>query len=129
MNSRGRRNGKSSLAMKLLIGSALSSLAAASAHAQGNNQAAAETVMVTGTSIRGAAPVGAALQTVGRAPIERTMQPTVQSLFSDLPELGNFGTPAVGNQNSDRGGGFSPTIHNVGAGSSIPTLTLINGHR
>ena len=128
---RGRRNGNSSsLAMKLLVGSALSSLAVASAYAQGNNQtAAAETVVVTGTSIRGAAPVGADLQTVGRAQIESTMQPTAQSLLADLPELGNFGTSAVGNQNSDRGGGFSPTIHNVGAGSSIATLTLINGHR
>jgi len=126
----GRRNGNSSsLAMKLLVGSALSSLAVASAYAQGNNQAAAETVVVTGTSIRGAAPVGADLSTVTRAQIESTMQPTAQSLLSDIPELGNFGTSPVGNQNSDRGGGFSPTIHNVGAGSSIATLTLINGHR
>jgi iron complex outermembrane receptor protein len=121
-----RRNSKSSLAMKLLVGSALSTLAAASAHAQGT---AAETVVVTGTSIHGAAPIGSSLQTVGLDAIQDTKAPTLQSLLSDLPEMGNFGTAAVGNQNNDRGGGFSPTIHNIGAGSSIATLTLINGHR
>src|SRR5581483_2754491 len=78
---------------------------------------------------RGAAPVGSDLATVTRSQIESTMQPTVQSLLSDIPELGNFGSAGVGNQNNDRAGGFTPTIHNVGAGSSIATLTLINGHR
>ena len=129
MNFTNRGSAGCSLLTRLMLGTAVSSLALGSALAQDAANAGLETVVVTGTSIRGAAPVGAALTTVGRDVIEDSHAPTLQNLLADLPELGNFGTAAVGNQNSDRGGGFSPTIHNIGAGSSIATLSLINGHR
>src|SRR6185437_6743730 len=65
---------------RLLHGTAIIGLAAMSAtaaHAQSNDQQI-ETVVVTGTAIRGAAPVGANVITVDRDTIEATGATTVQ---------------------------------------------------
>jgi iron complex outermembrane receptor protein len=120
-----------SLVAKLLLGSALSAIAITSAQAQTVAQAdnTPETVVVTGTSIRGQAPVGTNLITMDRSAIETTGAQTVQQLLSDMPQINNFGRSSQGGNNSDFSGGFAPAIHGIGGGSSSATLVLIDGHR
>ena len=87
-------------------------------------------VIVTGSSIRGAPPVGAAVVTVGQAEIQKTASTTVQQILRSVPAVvglsavgqGSFGTADASNTNA-------PTIHGLGASASNSTLILIDGHR
>lgn len=90
-------------------------------------------IVVTGTRIRGAAPVGSPVAVIDRAAIERSGRGTVQSLFETIPS--NFG----GGQNeatlgvSTRNG----ALDNLGLGAAInlrglgaaATLVLFEGNR
>ena len=119
-----------SLAAWLMAGTALASLSAVTAHAQGTAPKSVETVTVTGTSIRGQAPTGDNLITVDRVSIEAQGVQTVQQLLTSVPQISSaFGTTTQGGQNGDGTGQFIPTIHNLGGGASAATLVLINGHR
>ena len=125
-----RRSQKFSLIAKLMLGSALSGIAVTAAYAQSaDTDTTPETVVVTGTSIRGQAPIGTDLITVDRATIENTGAQTVQQLLSDVPQINNFAGAAQGGNNSDFSGGYAPAIHGIGGGSSSATLVLIDGHR
>src|SRR5690242_12258095 len=87
-------------------------------------------VVVTGTSIRGAAPVGANLITVGREDIEASGAQTLQQVMRSVPAVTGFGNAAQGGFGSADGAGtFAPTIHGLGASASNGTLVLIDGHR
>ena len=87
-------------------------------------------VVITGSSIRGAAPVGANLITVGRDEIESSGAQTVQQLMKGVTAVTGFGTAAQGSQGSADGSGtFAPTIHGLGASASNGTLVLVDGHR
>ncbi|HEV7136808.1 MAG TPA: TonB-dependent receptor plug domain-containing protein, partial [Steroidobacteraceae bacterium] len=87
-------------------------------------------VVVTGTMIRNAAPVGASLVTVGRAAIAETGAQTMQQILASVPSVTGFGSPGQGSQGSfDPSGTFAPTIHGLGASASNGTLILIDGHR
>jgi iron complex outermembrane receptor protein len=89
-----------------------------------------EEIVVTGTSIRGVAPVGTNLITVGREEIEDSGAQTLQQVLRSVPAITGFGTAAQGGQGSADGAGtFAPTIHGLGASSSNGTLVLIDGHR
>jgi iron complex outermembrane receptor protein len=121
-----RRFSDSSLIARLMLGTAISAIAVTGAYAQGNSL---ETVVVTGTSIRGAQPTGSNLITVDRAAIENTGAQNVQQLLADVPGITGFGGSGQGGGNSDFAGGFAPAIHNIGGGSSSATLVLIDGHR
>jgi iron complex outermembrane receptor protein len=87
-------------------------------------------VIVTGSSIRGAPPVGAAVTVVGQAEIQKTASTTVQQILRSVPAVvglsavgqGSFGTADGSNTNT-------PTIHGLGASASNSTLILIDGHR
>lgn len=99
------------------------------ATAQESSGAAApgvEAVTVTGTSIRGIAPVGSELMTVNATDIEETGSVSLQGAFSSVPALTNFGEAPQGENNSSY---FSVNIHQLGASASNSTLTLIDGHR
>ena len=117
---------------RLMLGTALATLSASAVFAQ-----AQETVTVTGTSIRGQAPVGANVISVDRAAIEATGAQTTQQLLSTIPQLSDFGSSAQGNLNTggrnnsgpDGGGNETPTIHSLGSSTSTSTLILIDGHR
>jgi iron complex outermembrane receptor protein len=86
-----------------------------------------ESVEVTGTSIRGVAPVGSNLITVGSDEIKNTNAQTMWQVFKDIPSISNLGQAPQGNSG---GNSFNvPTIHNVGSSSSNSTLILIDGHR
>ena len=91
-------------------------------------------------SIRGAAPVGSNLITVGREEIEASGAQTIQQVLRSVPAVtgfGNSGAGAVGQggggaggfQSFDGAGSYTPTIHGLGASASNGTLILIDGHR
>src|SRR6185312_6285611 len=117
----------SSLITRLMLGAAFGAIAAGSALAQPAESV--ETVVVTGTNIRGAQPTGSNLITVDRAAIETTGAQNVVQLMANVPGITNFGNAAATGGNSDGAGGFAPAIHNIGGGSSSATLVLIDGHR
>lgn len=117
---------------KLLSGSALVALASVLAVAANAQQASEniEAVTVTGTSIRGAAPVGDMVITVDRAAIEATGATSIQRLLTSVPAVTGFGNPGQGGFGSADGSGTSaPTIHSLGASASNSTLILVDGHR
>ncbi|MBU3078225.1 TonB-dependent receptor domain-containing protein [Sphingomonas quercus] len=88
---------------------------------------AQDEIVVTGSSIRGVAPVGSALIGVTRDTIQATAPANTKELLSNVPQLGNFGANAEqSTPNRYRTPGFQPNIHNLGM---YATLTLANGHR
>ena len=90
----------------------------------------AQEIVVTGTSIRGAPPVGSNLITVGQAQIQATPAQSVQQILKSVPAvvgLGSAGQGAFGS--ADGSGTNAPTIHGLGGSASNSTLILIDGHR
>ncbi len=91
-----------------------------------------EEVIVTGTNIRGSAPVGSPIETFNREDIERSGVATLGQFIQLLPQNFNGG-PAPGTATSinqdardNVGGGSSVNLHGLGGGT---TLILLNGHR
>ena len=122
------------IAKRLLIGSAIAAITATTVYAQAaapqDDTEKVETVVVTGTSIRGAVPVGQNLITVDRAAIESTGAQTVQQLLTTVPAVQGFGNAGQGGFGSaDASGTNAPTVHGLGASASNGTLVLIDGHR
>lgn len=97
--------------------------------AQPATQEGAE-IVVTGTSIRGVAPVGANLVTVGREAIEDTGAVNITQILQTVPSITQrqAGSAPSGGAASDNSN-YSPSIHNLGASASNATLVLIDGHR
>ncbi|WP_336969330.1 TonB-dependent receptor domain-containing protein [Sphingobium aromaticiconvertens] len=90
-------------------------------------------ILVTGTRIRGAGPVGSNVVTVDRKEIDRSGYSTTQQLLAAVPQ--NFGGGAnegtVGfsvRNNSSTNFGFGSGINLRGLGTTS-TLTLIDGNR
>ncbi|MFM1887291.1 MAG: hypothetical protein RL026_2448 [Pseudomonadota bacterium] len=89
-----------------------------------------EEVVVTGSSIKGAAPVGSAIVTVGRENLEEIGAQTVQQVLKTVPAVVGMNSAGQGSYGSFDGAGTNaPTIHGLGASASNSTLILINGHR
>ena len=87
----------------------------------------ANEIVVTGSSIRGVAPTGSNLISIGRDTIQATAPANTKELLASIPQLGNFGANAEQSTPSRfRTSGFQPNIHNLG---TFATLTLFNGHR
>jgi iron complex outermembrane receptor protein len=109
-------------------------LASNSAHAQSPQPAtvqaptidSVEAVTVTGTSIRGLAPVGSNLISVGQQEIQAIAPATVQDVLVNIPSLTGMGNVNQGTTNSSS---YAPTVHQLGASASNSTLVLIDGHR
>ncbi|WP_313806263.1 TonB-dependent receptor plug domain-containing protein [Sphingobium sp.] len=94
------------------------------------DDAESEEIIVTGSSIKGVAPVGSNLVTVGRQDLESTGAQTVQQVLKSVPSvvgLQSAGQGAFGS--ADGSGTNAPTIHGLGASASNSTLVLMNGHR
>jgi len=85
-----------------------------------------ETVTVTGTSIRGTAPVGSSVTTVTHEDIKATGATSVIGVLSSVPQLMGMGQVDSGTtgQNAQQA-----LIHQLGQSASTSTLTLIDGHR
>ena len=93
------------------------------------SEAAAEAseIVVTGTSIRGVAPIGSPLVGVDQEFVKVNAPANMSELLSLVPQLGNFGVNhEVATTGRFRTGGFLPNIHNIGI---FATLALFNGHR
>jgi len=109
---------------------------ASGSHPVVGGNATLDQIVVTGTNIRGEAPIGAALQIYTREDIEQSGRATLEEFARQMPE--NFaGLDTISNVNSNLGilpQGASSNIFNgaafdlkgLGVGS---TLTLLNGHR
>ena len=83
-------------------------------------------VVVTGTSIRGAAPIGSNVITVGPMEIQRQGGQTLDEILKSVPALSNMGQVGQGQHNSTY---FSPNIHQLGGSASGSTLVLMDGLR
>ena len=101
-------------------------LPATDAIAQDTSAAPVEQVVVTGTSIRGVAPIGSNLITVGPQDIKATGAENVQDLLVTVPALLGMGSAGQGQSG---GSAFQPVIHQLGSSASNSTLVLIDGHR
>lgn len=89
-------------------------------------------ITVTGTLIRGVAPVGATPTTVTQKDIAATGATTVAQVLQTIPQLGSFGTLQTPLGISPEVSVNRPNLRslpgfNTGGGSS--TLVLLNGHR
>ncbi len=85
---------------------------------------------MTGSSLRGVAPVGSNLVSVGRAELEDIAPQTVQQVLKTVPAVTGLQSTGQGAFGSADGAGTNaPTIHGLGASASNSTLVLINGHR
>ncbi len=86
-----------------------------------------EEIVVTGTRIRGSAPVGSNLVTVDRAEIDRSGLSTTEEIMRTLPQVFSGGfAQHISFQNGNIGGGSGLNLRGLGADA---TLTLVNGRR
>jgi iron complex outermembrane recepter protein len=90
-----------------------------------------EEVIVTGTRIRGAAPVGSELVTLGRTEIETIGRPTVKELLQTVPQIQTLGTSealegARGQNAANQTAGSGVNLRGLGTDA---TLVLVNGRR
>ena len=89
-------------------------------------QTGGDEIVVTGTSLRGVAPVGSNLVSVGREEIESTGAQTLQQILKTVPQITAAGNAGQGPAGTSY---YSPTIHSLGSSASNSTLVLIDGHR
>lgn len=88
------------------------------------------TVVVTGSSIRGVAPIGSNLTTMNQTEIENTGGQDLGQVLADAPAIEGFGNSGLASANSSNGGpGIAIYIHQLGANGSGSTLVLVDGHR
>ena len=86
---------------------------------------AIEEIVVTGTSIRGTAPIGSNLISFGQPDIENTPSGDVNEVLRAIPSLTASQASGQGGDASD----FQPNIHQLGGSASNSTLVLIDNHR
>ncbi|HEY1877700.1 MAG TPA: TonB-dependent receptor, partial [Rhizomicrobium sp.] len=87
-----------------------------------------EQVTITGTSIRGLAPVGANLITVDQQAISDVGAVTVSEVLANIPAITGMGNSGRGS-NGNGGAGASVYIHQIGASAQNSTLVIMDGHR
>src|SRR6218665_1902710 len=80
-------------------------------------------IVVTGTLLRGVAPVGTNVVSLNRADVLATRAASANALLASVPQGGNFGTVPVGT------GSYAlpiirPNIRNLGASGGSTTLVL-----
>lgn len=83
-------------------------------------------IVVTGSAIRGVAPVGSNLVSVGLEAIEKTAPVNVSQLVNTVPAISTAGSVAQGENVWSY---YSPQIHSLAGSSSNTTLTIANGLR
>lgn len=89
-------------------------------------------VMVTGTRIRGQAPVGSQIVALDREDLEKSGRATVAEVLKSVPQIQSIGTTE-----GARGARGQGAVDNTGAGTAInlrglgsdATLVLVNGRR
>jgi iron complex outermembrane receptor protein len=97
---------------------------------EGARQETLEEIVVTGSSLRGVEPVGAAVTVIGAAAVDDNAVQTVQQLLQTTPQIWGMNGPGQGAfATFDASGLATPQIHGIGGANSSSTLTLIDGHR
>jgi iron complex outermembrane receptor protein len=84
-------------------------------------------VVVTGTLIRGGAPIGSPVETVTNAQIEATGTTNTADLLSTVPSMTSFNTTPIGGNQEFRSGG--QTIPGMRGLPGTAVLVMIDGHR
>jgi iron complex outermembrane receptor protein len=104
----------------------ISSASAQEASASDSDQAVAEEeIVVTGTSIRGVAPVGSQLIQISQEDIQASGAQNTAALLASVPQLNSFGTtPRPGSDGANPTN--PPSLRGLPPGA---TLNLLNGHR
>ncbi|WP_363181967.1 TonB-dependent receptor domain-containing protein [Sphingomonas quercus] len=83
-------------------------------------------IVVTGSAIRGVAPVGSNLISVGQATIEKTAPVNVSQLVNTVPSVTTAGSVAQGENAYSY---YAPSIHSLAGSSSNTTLVIVDGLR
>ena len=120
---------KARLSRGLLATTSLMGVLAAfpAAYGQSSN---VETITVTGTAIKGVAPVGTNLITVDRSFIETSGAGNTEQILSMVPQLSiTFGVAGQGGDTNNEGAQSGPSIHGIGSQNAASTLILMDGHR
>lgn len=88
-----------------------------------------QSVTITGTLVRGIAPVGTQPITVTKEDIERTGATNTNQVLATVPVVSNaFNTNTISQTNDPGTTIFRPNIRNFGAAGGNTTLVLIDGH-
>lgn len=98
--------------------------------ANAQEDVSAADIVVTGSRVRGAAPVGSTVTTLGRAEMEASSAVTVDRMIKEIPQVFDLGV-------SENSRGQSGGSGNITYGNSVnlrgigpyATLVLIDGHR
>ena len=115
--------------LALTLGWAANAMAEEAAPADAPAKPEAE-IVVTGSSLKGVAPVGSNLTQLSHAQIEQTAAQSIQQVLKSAPAVTGLMAPSQGGYgSSDNSGTNAPTIHGLGASASNSTLILMNGHR
>lgn len=85
-----------------------------------------EEVVVTGSSIRGIAPIGSNLVSVGRETLEKTAAINATELTNTVPAITTSGSAPMGENAFSY---YSPQIHSLGGSASNTTLVIADGLR
>ncbi len=117
---------------ELLVGGSRAALVAAASFfatpllAQPAAPAPVEEVTVTGTSIRGVAPVGSNVITVDQEAIRTAGAKNMEELLNTIPALSTANAPPQGVNNNSF---FAPQIHQLAGSISNSTLAVVDGMR
>ena len=131
MNIFGSRGFKSFLFSTCAISTVLVGPAAVAQEAQSTlSDAEAETIVITGSRVRGQAPVGSTVIALGREQIDASGAVTVDRMIKEIPQVFDLGVSE--NSRGQAGGSgnivYGNTINLRGIGS-FATLILMDGHR
>lgn len=85
-----------------------------------------EAVTVTGTSIRGVAPIGSNLVSVGRDMLEKSGAINATEMTNTVPAITQSGAAAQGENAYSY---YAPSIHGLGGSASNTTLVIVDGMR
>ena len=114
----------------LLLAAAPAAILAGPALAQGSDASVVETVTVTGTQIRGAAPVGSPIIAMDRSQMELTGAITTTDFLRTVPQVFNYGITDTQRTGIGGAGNISyASAINIRGLSPFATLTLVDGHR
>ncbi|WP_066799493.1 TonB-dependent receptor plug domain-containing protein [Sphingomonas soli] len=86
----------------------------------------AEEIVVTGTAIRGVAPIGSNLVTLDQEAIAKTGATNLSELINTVPAITTAGAEGIGENVFSY---FSPQIHSLSGSASNTTLVVIDGMR
>ncbi|MEN7535590.1 TonB-dependent receptor plug domain-containing protein [Aurantiacibacter flavus] len=132
MKVRGTVNLRASLMACTAIFGAVSTGAYAQESSVNDGGAAddSEVIVVTGSRIRGAQPVGSNVSTLGRQQIEDSASVTVDRILQELPQVFDLGVSENSRAQSGGAGNivYNNSVNLRGLGPSS-TLVLLDGHR